>query len=49
MIKVKYLPVNCAYMILWNDQRIAGPMPRGDAQRFMQQFYPELKWNSVHA
>jgi hypothetical protein len=49
MIKVKYLPANCAYMILWHEQRIAGPMPRGDAQRFMQDFYPELKWNTVHA
>ena len=48
-IKVVYLPVNQAYMVLWHDQRLAGPMPRGDAQQFMTNFYPELKWGAVHA
>jgi hypothetical protein len=26
-LRFQYLPANEAWMILWNDQRIAGPMP----------------------
>ena len=31
-LNVQYLPANGAWMVLWHDQRLAGPMP-ADALR----------------
>lgn len=30
-VRIVYLPVNDAYMVMWHESRLAGPMPLQDA------------------
>jgi hypothetical protein len=36
VVRMVYLPANAAYMVLWHDQRLAGPMPLEDARAYME-------------
>lgn len=31
-----YLPVNAAWMVMWHESRLAGPMPKGEALAYMR-------------
>lgn len=33
-VRIVYLPANAAYMVMWHDQRLAGPMPLADAREY---------------
>lgn len=35
-IRLVYLPVNCAWMVMWHDQRLAGPMPKAAAEAYIR-------------
>ena len=36
-IHIVYLPVNAAYMILWHDQRLAGPMHGSEVRGWLDE------------
>jgi hypothetical protein len=35
-VRIVYLPANAAYVVLWHDQRLAGPMPKVEAEAFVR-------------
>lgn len=36
-VAIKYLPVNQAYLVLWHEERLAGPMPLPEARYWCQE------------
>jgi hypothetical protein len=36
VVRIVYLPANAAYMVLWHDHRLAGPMPLADAKAYVE-------------
>jgi hypothetical protein len=38
-VRIVYLPANDAYMVMWHDQRLAGPMTLNDANLFCNSVY----------
>lgn len=35
-VHIVYLPVNQAYMVMWFGSRLAGPMPKADAEAYVE-------------
>lgn len=35
-IRIVYLPANAAWMVMWHDSRLAGPMPKADAEAYVR-------------
>jgi hypothetical protein len=33
-IRIVYLPANEAYLVMWHEARLAGPMPLADARAY---------------
>jgi hypothetical protein len=40
-VRAVYLPANAAYMVMWNESRLAGPMPKEEAENYMQNLEDE--------
>jgi hypothetical protein len=35
-LRVQYLPVNQAWMVLWHDTRLFGPAPRAECDEYVR-------------
>lgn len=35
-VRMVYLPANAAWMVLWHESRLAGPMTRDEAQAYVR-------------
>lgn len=34
-LSIVYLPVNQAYLVMWNDQRLKGPVTKNEAEEYV--------------
>lgn len=42
-VSIVYLPANQAYMVMWHDQRLAGPMPYSAAADYVRSILPRAE------